>query len=132
MNRLIEISTKTKLVTETCYKCHVLFAMPAEMQERCSNFGDTFYCPNGHAQCYVRSEVDILRDKLSEKDAALRYSQVQLNGALDKVAEKSKELRQIKRRVHAGVCPHCHRHFSNVERHIHSKHQDKLMEKVND
>lgn len=129
MNRLIEINTRTKLVTETCYKCHILFAMPAEMQERCSQFGETFFCPNGHAQVYVESEVASLRHELSDSKANLRDCRIQMNGALDKVAEKNKEIRQVKRRIHAGVCPHCHRHFSNLERHIHSKHKEKLGER---
>jgi len=122
MNRLIEIDTRVKLVTETCYKCHILFAMPAEMQERCSQYGDTFYCPNGHAQIYGKNEVAELRQELHQTKLTLRDSQGRLNGALDEVSKKSKEIHRMKKRANAGVCQYCHRHFANVERHIHTKH----------
>jgi len=43
----------------------------------------------------------------------------------DDILDKTKELKTIKKRIHAGVCPHCNRHFQNVERHMKTKHNEK-------
>lgn len=127
-NRLLEITTSTELITETCFKCHVLFAMPKDMQERCHKLGDTFYCPNGHGQVYCESEVTRLQHLLNDREAALERARSRLNGALEEIASKKQEITRIKKRVHNGVCPECHRYFANLNRHMKTKHAvgDKL------
>ncbi|MBA7498908.1 hypothetical protein ES704_01647 [subsurface metagenome] len=124
--RLLEISTTVKLVTEVCCACGIVFAMPQEVNERLRTKGGTFYCPNGHSQVYTEPDIEVLRKKLlAEQQRSLQFK-TQLNGALDSLNATKKELRQTKRRVNAGVCPYCRRHFTNVERHIHCKHPEEI------
>lgn len=121
-SRLLEITTTTKLVTEECCACGILFAMPAQVQERLSTKGGTFYCPNGHSQYYTEPDVEVLKRKLRAAENRANTLESQLNGALDDLTDKKKELRSLKKRAHSGTCIHCHRHFENLERHMKTKH----------
>ena len=125
--RLLEISTTVKLVTEECCACGIVFAMPQQVNERLRTKGGTFYCPNGHSQVYTEPDIEVLRKKLLAEQQRSQHFETQLNGALDDLATKRKELRSVKKRVNAGLCPHCRRHFVNVERHIHTKHPGELV-----
>ncbi len=124
--RLLEISTTVKLVTEECCACGIVFAMPQQVNERLRTKGGTFYCPNGHSQVYTEPDIEVLRKKLVTEQKRSQNFETQLNGALDNLNTTKKELRCIKRRVNAGVCPYCQRHFTNVERHIHCKHPEEI------
>ena len=124
--RLLEISTSVKLVTEECCTCGILFAMPQEVNERLRTKGGTFYCPNGHPQVYTEPDIEVLRKKLLAEQQRSQHFKTQLNGALDNLNTTKKELRRTKRRVNAGVCPYCRRHFTNLERHIHGKHPEEV------
>jgi len=124
--RLLEISTTVKLVTEECCACGIVFAMPQQVNERLRTKGGTFYCPNGHSQVYTEPEIEVLRKKLLAEHQHSQHLETQLNGALDNLNMTKKELRRTKRRVNAGVCPYCRRHFTNVERHIRCKHPEEI------
>jgi len=124
--RLLEISTTVKLVTEECCACGIVFAIPQQVNERLRTKGGTFYCPNGHSQVYTEPDIEVLRKKLLAEQQHSQHLETQLNGALDNLNTTKKELRRTKRRVNAGVCPYCRRHFTNVERHIHCKHPEEI------
>ena len=102
------ITETQTLVTEVCCNCHVLFAITEGMQQKLRNTHDWFYCPNGHSQHYTgKSEKDKLRE--IERQLASRH----LTRAKKKIG-----------RVEKGTCPHCRRHFVNVERHMTTKHSE--------
>jgi len=125
-SRLLEISTTAKLVTEECCACGILFAMPQQVNERLRTKGGTFYCPNGHSQVYTEPDIEVLKRKLRAAESRATNLESSLNGALDDLSAKKKELRSVKRRVNAGVCPYCRRHFTNLERHVHTKHPEQI------
>jgi len=124
--RLLEISTTVKLVTEECCACGILFAMPQQVNERLRTKGGTFYCPNGHSQVYTEPDIEVLKRQLRAAENRATNLESSLNGALDDLSAKKKELRSVKRRVNAGVCPYCRRHFTNLERHVHTKHPEQI------
>lgn len=126
--RLLEISTTVKLVTEECCACGILFAMPQQVNERLRTKGGAFYCPNGHSQFYTEPDIEVLKRKLRATENRASNLEYQLNGALDDLATKKKEIRTIKRRVHTGTCIHCHRHFENLERHMKTKHPGEVQQ----
>lgn len=124
--RLIEISTKVTLVTEECCICGIVFAMPQQVNERLRTKGGTFYCPNGHSQVYTEPDIEVLKRELRASKERANTLEHHLNGALDDLAKKKKELRQVKQKVNAGLCPYCRRHFVNLERHVHTKHPEEV------
>lgn len=115
----IKTITEVGLETTTCVTCGVTYAMPAELMNYHRKHGSTHYCPNGHAQCFIEPEVPRLERELQEAKSKAESLEYQLNGALDKIS-------RMKKRANAGLCPHCHRHFANVERHIQTKHPEEL------
>lgn len=135
-SRGIEISVTTSLVTEECYSCHVLFAMPKELKDellkqRAARF---FYCPNGHGQHYVGKTRE---QELAEQVERLERRATRLSAEVDQertahaLADRRRaaaqgQLTKARKRIENGVCPACHRHFADVQRHMDSKHPSGL------
>lgn len=111
--------TEIGLESTTCVTCGITYAMPMDLIDYHRKHGGTHYCPNGHPQCFIEPEVPRLEQALRETKQQVNNLEYQLNGALSKITK-------MKKRANAGLCPYCRRHFANLERHIHSKHQDKL------
>ncbi len=116
--KTIEISANVTLVTHECHRCHIIFAMPKYLDDYAREQGDKhpgFYCPNGHSAVYAQGEAAKLRAQLDQAQALTLDLAKQRDELLAKVAKTT-------RRLHAGVCPECRRHFANIERHMHTKH----------
>lgn len=115
-----------KFTMEECCNCHVPFMMPTRMMDALRNEpGKTFYCPNGHAQHYTgKSEAQKLKEQLEreQKERAQNEERLQ-NELLDAWSEKSKLEKQVKR-IHKGVCPCCNRSFTNLQKHMQTKHPE--------
>jgi hypothetical protein len=115
------------LDTEICYKCGVLFAMPAAMLAAVKRDKAQFFCPSGHGQSYIENEADRLRKKLDEQ---IRETTRQAERAL--AAERAeqaavsarKKVERTLKRAQAGVCTCCQRTFPNLQRHMQTKHPD--------
>lgn len=129
MNTITHVTT---FGTESCYSCGVLFAMPADLQNKFRNFGGTFYCPNGHGQVYSKSRLKNLEEQLEAKERELREAkcetlrkqqQVEFERLGREAAEK--KLRRVKN----GVCPCCQRSFQNLGRHMKTKHPEAVTAK---
>lgn len=120
---------------ETCYTCQVEFGLPASVHNVLRQMADkaTFYCPYGHAQSYVkgqsqedklRQERDRLAQRLAERDDTIRELHSDRLAALKRVAVEKGKVTRLKNRTAAGVCPCCNRHFTALERHMHTKHPE--------
>lgn len=121
------------LVAIECGVCHIPFALPSSFHRSATDRGTWFYCPNGDRIRYSETENQRLRreaeaerrqrqwaesraERVSmERDAAER-SRAATKGAMTK----------LKKRVHAGVCPHCNRTFKDVAAHMESKHPEQV------
>ena len=95
-------------LTSFCSECGIPYAF--DSRNRRSD-GKTFWCPNGHAQCFGRSteaeleeEKDRRRLVETERDTAIR------------------QLGRLKKRIKHGVCPVCKRSFTGLRRHMNRKH----------
>jgi len=125
------------LVTEECFKCHILFAMPDDLRTRALNDRSiSFYCPAGHGQVYTSDKIKTLETQLQR---AREESQREFEKRRD--AEKERDhhwierkktntrLRHLKERVKSGVCPCCHRTFKQLAQHMAAKHPGFAQEK---
>ncbi len=54
------------LETESCYKCGIVFAMPADFVRKRRDDNQTFYCPSGHGQIYSTNQLTKLRHELED------------------------------------------------------------------
>lgn len=118
------------LVIIECYKCHIVFAMPKDLQRRARQDNSVeFWCPLGHGQVYATSEADRLREELERAQRQLDWAETARKAARDQAetAEYRRraaqgQLTKIRKRVAAGVCPECHRTFTTLASHMASKH----------
>ena len=115
-----------QLSTETCYSCGIVFAVPHYFKVKRLEDRQSFWCPNGHAQAYCKSSLEKLRAEMQAKiDAEAsraefwRRDSEQLKKTLTETRSK---LTRTQKRVGNGVCPCCKRSFTDLHRHMKSKH----------
>ncbi len=112
------------IVVEACWVCGTAFGMDATQRKLIIEHGKTFYCPNGDRLRYGKSEVETLRESLEQ---AQRQAIIARDAAktAEKVAKRERTRRKnVERRVVSGVCAFCERHFTNLERHVATKHPE--------
>jgi len=122
-------TVSTRLAIEECYKCGVAFGMPEELRRGHFENGGDFWCPNGHRQHFITTEVQRLRRKLgiSQREAErerLRvvHAQEQQEAAERSLRSTKGHLTRTRKRIVNGACPYCHRSFKDLRRHMASKH----------
>lgn len=123
------LTYSSTLTTTKCW-CGIHFAIPTELYEHMQRRkGDRnppeCHCPLGHTMIFTgKTEAQRereLREAADARAAGLRAEKDQLlasNRALKGVVTRTKN------RVGKGVCPCCNRHFTDVERHMASKHPE--------
>jgi uncharacterized protein (UPF0212 family) len=105
-----------------CGECGVDFYAPEFMMAEKQRAGGDWYCPNGHCRVYTETTEKKLRKELEEKQKELieERSARWNEAAIRQKAER--ELKRVKKRVGAGVCPECNRTFQQLARHMACKH----------
>jgi DNA repair exonuclease SbcCD ATPase subunit len=131
------VRRESKLITETCSGCGILYAMPEEFQKERLADKRAFYCPNGHQQNYTgKSETQKLREQLDEERRQRQHAQQQIEYEAQLRRQESERAdrernrangykghaTRITKRAKAGVCPCCNRSFENLRRHMASRH----------
>lgn len=120
------ITQDVTLVTDTCCSCGVLHAIPKGMRDKAYRDGGYWYCPNGHHIGWDKGNCKSAVDKLKEDVAYFQNRVDEVSRERDhtklRLAAQKGETTKLKKRVSNGVCPCCNRHFTNVQRHIKTKH----------
>lgn len=91
----------------------------------------TFFCPNGHERTFIKGETD--EDKLRREVNSLRQNAAYLEDARRRAEEMADfrrrqvsaakgQITKLKKRAANGVCPCCNRAFSDLQRHMSTKH----------
>lgn len=124
------------LEATSCAKCGVTFAVPDSWLVSLRKSGATFYCPAGHSLSYGDGEVGRLRKMLDEANRKATRLAGQVHTAWSEVDEAKRQgaheaarangykgvLAKTKKRIAAGCCPCCNRTFTNLQRHMATKH----------
>jgi hypothetical protein len=126
MGRARTVTFSQTLVTEECYLCGVLFAMPDDLRAQLLAHHDrSFYCPNGHGQHYTGpTEAERMRAQRDELARELASAHEDTRAARAAHAVTKAQLSRARKRADAGVCQHCHRSFQNVARHVARQHPE--------
>lgn len=128
-------AAETSLAVLVCpwHGCSITYAIPERLRadaERAGGGKISWYCPNGHSVIYKgASEEDKLRERLererqraarlaAERDQIKASERAQRAAATRARNQRDKE----RKRVGNGVCPCCNRTFTNLQRHMASKH----------
>jgi hypothetical protein len=110
------------IITIEC-SCGVIYGLSESFVRARQKDHETFYCPRGcHRYYAARSKEEQLQlalDRAREYQAETRQ---QLATERRRHAATKGTLTKTIKRAAAGVCPHCTRTFTNVQRHIASKH----------
>lgn len=121
------MSTYTEaFVAIHCGRCDITFGMPwAFYRERAADKKD-WYCPNGHARVFLgksdKQRIADLEEEVNRQQGMRRIAERDAKDARTTAKRETTRRKNIEKRVTAGVCMKCHRHFTNVERHYESKH----------
>lgn len=112
--------------TITCCTCKIQFQVPMGWMSVKRSDNCTFYCPNGHSQYFPegKSELDLEREKNAALRMDIEFHKRQTQYEVRSHSSTKGQMTKLKNRVKNGVCPCCNRHFSNVERHMQSKHPE--------
>lgn len=121
-----------KMYFFTCPKCGVWSAAPVEVERLARQRpGLSVFCCNGHSMVFLEgeSEADKLRrerdqlvQRLAQKDDDIRHQRERAERGERQLSAARGQITRIKNRAAKGVCPCCNRHFTNLERHMHTKH----------
>ena len=118
-----------RLVQEDCCVCGVVFAIPDRLREQRTYDGQSFFCPNGHSMVFKNSEKQCLQRELkaaqdrADREAYWKEHARQRAAALERSRNAVRGVvTRMRKRVGAGCCPCCKRHFENLQRHIATKH----------
>jgi hypothetical protein len=124
------LSYSGQLVTTVCW-CGVAHAVPSELyafvqrQHQNGKAQTSIYCPLGHQWTFAgESEAEKLRGQLQRNEQRLQATRDLLAHEERSHAATRGHLTRTKRRVGAGVCPCCNRSFTQLGRHMKSKHPD--------
>lgn len=118
-----------------CIECGVHFGLPLVLFEEKRKHGGYFHCPNGHSQGWskadsederVRRERDRLKQEnarlAEEKERAEREKWEAIEAESKKRIAAERKLTRARKRHEAGVCLDCNRTFSQLARHMATKH----------
>ena len=116
----------TQHVVIECGGCGVMHTVPQTKYDSCYREGGFWHCPNGCSRGWQhgadKQKIDNLRrerDRLKQDTARLHD---EIAAEKQRVADAERKAAQVKRRALAGVCPCCNRTFTNMQRHMKSKH----------
>ena len=121
--------TETVVLQEiVCCVCGVTFAFPQRLHQECESTGKSFYCPNGHSQVYRESGESRLKKQLKDEREQHQRVEAQLVSVRDQLQACEREIQRQKKRAANGVCPCCHRSFTQLRRHMKVQHPSYSME----
>lgn len=128
-------TVKLNLVEMTCGECGIVFAVPEHFKKECLRTHQGWFCPNGHSRVFTGESVEekakrLEKELLNSKESKDWYQKQWLDERGEHQDTKN-SLRatkaaktRLKNRIKNGVCPCCQRHFTNLQRHIETKHPE--------
>lgn len=128
-----KFSGDTSLEVVQCPTCFITYAIPESLASSMRAYpggtsgGWWVTCPLGHSWSWdVEGIEKQLRDRLARERASHDQTQASLKAQRAAAKRARNERDRLKAHATAGVCPvdGCHRHFTNLERHIETKHPD--------
>lgn len=130
MNNELTISFTDKLVVVTCW-CGINHAVPNNLrdfqlrQHRDGEPVTSIFCPLGHEHAPAgEGKAAQLQRDLDRANSRSRANLAALETERRSHSATKGQMTKLKKRVGKGVCPCCNRHFTNVERHMATRHPE--------
>ena len=123
MRTMSESQTVRVTITHLeCPSCGIPIAITPLQEEGYRAYGKTFYCVLGHTLSFSDTGVKKLQKELSAAQDCTTQAQTARDDAYALLEVEQKKRKRLEKRVSNGVCPHCHRTFQNLQRHVKGKH----------
>lgn len=123
-NTISFIKTYTVVAIELENTCGHTVYMTADMEEARRRDHKSWYCTVCGSKKHWPQESDLEKIR-RERDAAMQREETlrqQRKGLEDALETERKAKARLKKRVANGVCPCCTRSFTNLRRHMATKH----------
>jgi hypothetical protein len=121
----------TELHVVECFSCHVTYAIPESFYQAARKHNERanpsnywqICCPFGHSWHYtgLNREQKLERQLEGQRDETARVRAERDQAKASAAAQKGVATK-LKKRAAAGLCPHCNRHFKDLERHVKGQH----------
>lgn len=122
------------LVYDTCW-CGITHAIPQELkdhqtrQHRDGRQQINIYCPLGHTYIIAgEGEAKKLQRQLGYAQDSLAATRAELDQTKGSLTATKGVVTRMRKRAIAGACQFCHRHFTNVARHMATQHPTATVE----
>ena len=121
----------TDFVAIECHRCKEVFGLEKATHAQLRRSQGSFHCPWGHSQYFpagesetdkIRRERDRLKQRCAqvEEENKVAWNTVKLEQRRGAAARG--QVTKLKKRASKGICPCCHRQFSQLEAHMTLKH----------
>lgn len=81
----------------SCCSCGVIFGFQSGLNAQRKESKATFYCPNGHAQSYIKSTADKLSEEIERKNRTISDRDLYIANLEKQVAKAKPPVRRKKR-----------------------------------
>lgn len=118
------------LVPLQCPVCGVRYGLDKRFHEYREKGGTqdgkpaSWCCPNGHSLVIGESEADELRRERDRLRQQLACKDDLIADQRNKIISSKGQITKLQKRAKAGTCPCCNRTFTNMARHMQTKHPD--------
>ncbi len=119
---IIEQQTTIRLVVISCTECGIQWGVPEHFHKQRYDSGDAFYCPNGHGRAYTESEVSRLQKQIERDGRVHQRTRAHLEDERRSHWATKGNATKLKDRIAKGMCPCCRRPFTNLRKHMGTKH----------
>lgn len=119
------ISVTITLTEINCGECGGTYAINERYRKQKYDNSGTWHCPYCDVSWgYVEGEVARLQKRVENETKKREWAEQDAKNERAEAERQRKSAARLKRRVNAGVCPHCHRTVNQMARHIETKHPD--------
>lgn len=123
-DRTITVFHSVSVVVHECYSCGVIYGITQRMHNERLEDGGAWYCPNGHRTVFKEPKLASMQRDLNRANQQIARAEDERREAEKREAAAKAEVRRLKTRIGAGICPCCNRTFSQLAKHMRSKHPD--------
>ena len=112
------------IVFEDCFTCGIPIAMTPAQLRQFDEKGMSIKCVLGHSTVRRETDNQRLQRELESAQSRVTRLETQVRNTEQMLDVETKARKTLVKRINAGVCPHCHRTFQQVARHMKSKHPE--------
>lgn len=124
MGEVLQLQRWAQFEVLACTNCGVEVGYPGGFLDQRRKDTREFYCINGHVMSWHETEATKLRKQLEQKEREVTFQREQRQLAERQLSTEKGKRTKLERRIARGVCPHCQRSFTNVARHMQTKHPE--------